>query len=178
MTVSVRSATIPPLMGFDPNTLYTDVDGAFPFKPGQKVQTNDGNIYRFSYTTSSLTNGLAYMLANDGTFATGAGVTTTLSDAKTQNLGVPHMGIDAPTTLNSAATKTYFWMQTGGNFPVISCAAAVADGAYVNTTASAGVLDDAATNVVLNAVFVGAQSVAGGGTTKMYSASELLVDQA
>jgi len=188
MTVSVRSATNPPLIGFDPDQEYLDIDGVpgyplAPFEPGLKVMTNTGDIFRFVHTTASLSHGHGYAIAWDGGYSITPGgssnvdaVRTLNTDARTTYVGIPHRPVDAPTTLNASAAKTYFWMQTAGSFPNVSISGAVTNGNYMNTTATGGTFDDAATNVVIGAVFC--QTATAPTMVSAYANMELIVDQA
>lgn len=139
MTVTTEFAVNPPILNFKKTDEWDDVVNLPEFPLGMKVVTNLGNIYRFVSATAAKTAGLCYLIDED--YAVGSGVTKGTDDSSTA--GIPHTTSSAPTAIgNSSSTKTYFWLQTGGEFASITPGNTVADGGEVASTGYAGVLDD------------------------------------
>jgi len=165
MTVSVRSAINPPLLGFDPTKQYDHA----AFALGTRVQCTDGTIWRFVFTAAAKTIGLAYPIGNN--FVVGAaGITDTTA-------GGDNVGIPRATTL-AGTTNFWFWIQTGGYFAAVETHHAVAAGANVYTSATAGKLDDTPGIPILGARWVSTgTAAAGAGVADLFSTNELVTEE-
>jgi hypothetical protein len=161
------------LIGVLTSQEWTDVTPS-EYELGTKAEFTNGDIFRLVRATAAKTIGLGYII--DENWLVGDGVATTATDALPCLVGIPEATSSAPTALNASATYTYFWIQTAGNFDRIETDGAVADNALVNTTATAGKFDDAATNIVIACRFTALTST--GTNTTAFSPVELHISQA
>lgn len=165
MTVSVRSAIDPALLGFDALKEYDHE----AFALGTKVQCTDGTIWRFVFTAAAKTVALCYPITK-GYIVGAAGITDTTAGG--DNFGVPVQ------TTTPGATNLYFWIQTGGYIPQVSTHGAVAAGAAVYTSATAGKLDDSAGIPILGARWVSTgTAAAGAGIADIFCTGELKTEE-
>lgn len=95
-------------------------------EPGTKHVTPSGNVYRYVKAQAAKTAALVYGI--DENFEVSA---TAVNETETYTLlGVPVSTSSAPA---SGYTYKYFWIQTAGLFPAVSCENDVADNAAVYT---------------------------------------------
>jgi len=175
MTASTGlTAVSPPLIGFKYSQEWTDVGDAEgtlpPFALGTRVVTKDGGVWRFVKAAAAKTAGLIYVVDED--WVVGGGLTTTLA-AEPIRCGIPYATSSAPTAIDASASYTFFWLQTGGDFPVITTAGAVTANIALYTTATAGKVDDASTATILVHTLTALAALTAAGTTTGFSAEEL-----
>lgn len=173
MTVSTRTAVIPPLIGFKATDEWNDIDGC-PFALGTRVQCNDGTIWRLVKAASALTSRFAYMIPS--TYIVADKVTTSNDDVSF--LGVPAQANTAPTSLNASATYTFFWIQTGGECPFVKTKAIVASGNEVHSSDVDGSLEDASGIPLVGAKWTSAQAAVVSGYASMYCPQEYVFEAA
>lgn len=169
MTVSTRTAVVPPLIGFKATDEWNDIDGC-PFALGTRVQCNDGTIWRLVKAASALTTRYAYVVPS--TYIVADKLTTSNDDSAF--IGVPYQANTAPTSLNASATYTFFWIQTGGECPFVKTAAVVASGGEVHATATDGALEDASGIPLVGTLWTSAQAAVLSGYASMYCPTEYL----
>lgn len=103
------------------------------FVPGQRVEGGDNAIYVYGIAGGAITDGqVAYF---DASFTATALTTTN---------GANKRGFQCGIALGAMSTGQGGWFQISGKCSVL-CAAAVAVGTQLNTTATAGAVDDDAT---------------------------------
>lgn len=167
MTVSTRTAVIPPLIGFKATDEWNDIDGC-PFALGTRVQCNDGTIWRLVKAASALTLREAYVVP--ATYIIADLLSTSNDDAAL--MGIPAQANTAPTSLNASATYTFFWIQTGGPCEYAATAAVVASGGEVHASADAGALEDAGGTGIPGARWTSAQAAVLSGYASLYCPGE------
>lgn len=131
MTVSVRTAIKPPLLGFKSSDVHTE--GVPQFAVGTMVECSDGTVWRYVSTTKALAVGSVYRLGSD--YAVGNDVQTSDTTSIPFPLGVPQNVVAAP----SGVTYNYCWVQTAGAFTYLKCASGTAkdNPLYISSTAGA-----------------------------------------
>ena len=139
MTASSISG-IDGLAGVKVTQEWTDKTPAPEFKLGTRAVFANGDVYRLVRAAAAKTIGLLYIIDED--WLVGGGATTALTDALPNAFGVPAQTSSAPTAIDAAATYTYFWIQTAGNFARVETSNTVADNALAYTGTTAGKIDD------------------------------------
>lgn len=128
----------------------TRVDSTAQFTVGTTEYGSDGNWYQYATATTAVA---AYAAASISSAGAAAELTTTTSGAGPVAVGVPQVAVGA---------GSYGWfVRWGLSFTVLAAAGSVA-GAKQYTTATAGVVDDTATDLIqgltLTATVGGAQA--------------------
>ena len=123
--------------GLNPTQTWASTETP-PFSLGQLAAGYDGKMYRFVQADASGITGAGYVVAIE-TGNVGDMVETTVSTPGT-SAGMP-VGI----AMGAVAASAYCWVCVYGSGVPVRVAASAAKGTLLNTTATAGQLDDDAT---------------------------------
>lgn len=174
MTVSTRQSSSG-ILGVDVTQQWTDKTPLFEFGLGSIHRTVAGDVYRLVRATAAKTIGLVYHI--DENWLVGDGATTTTTADITDAFGIPAYTTTAPASIDAAATYTYFWIQTAGNFAVVTTDDAVVDNTLAYTSGTTGKPTDANSGNIIQSMKFTTATGAGANTTA-FSPCELHIASA
>lgn len=125
------------IAGINPTQVWTSSETP-PFTVGALAAGHDGKLYRFAVADAGAWTGAGYVVIIEA--GDSGDMADTTSSAPGAGAGLP-VGI----AMAAVAAAGYGWLCVYGSGVPVRCAASAAKGTSLNTTATAGQLDDDAT---------------------------------